>query len=101
ALLIEALEIDRGALRELLELPLSQPLPAHALDCRVRVLVGAARSLNSTQPSQPMGMLLDGQVQRAVGRTEIAVRLGAIRDPADMHLTEHRAQRPAASAFHA
>jgi hypothetical protein len=84
----------------MLGLSLPQLLPARALDRGLRVLKGAARCLHSTQPPQPVGMLLDGQVQRAVGRAQVAVRLRAVRDPADGDLAEHRRKRTPASALH-
>ncbi len=83
ALGVEALEVDRRAARQLLDLALAEPLGARARHGRDRVIVRAARRLDSAHPPQPVRVLLDWQVQRAVGRTEIPVRLRAVRDPAE------------------
>jgi len=59
-------------LGELLDLALAQLLAGRATDRRNRIVKRAAR-LDRGEAPQPVGVLLDRQVQQRVGRTQVAL----------------------------
>jgi hypothetical protein len=90
---VEAVEVDRGALGELLDLPVAQPLPGGPLDRPGRLGERAARALHRRQPPQPMGVALCGQVQRPIGGVQVGVAAGTVGQALHAHVPEHRRQR--------
>jgi hypothetical protein len=98
---VEAVEVDRGALGELLDLTLAQDLAGRALDRRERDVIGAPCGLDRRHAPQPVGMLLDGQVQPGVGGAQVRVPLGAVDVPRDHDRPEHAQQRASAPGLHA
>ena len=90
--LVEVLEVDRGELRQLLDLALPEPLPGRALDRLDRVLEAAAGRLQRRELAQPVGVTLDRQVQRRVGGMQVRRLRRPIRQPRDRHRPEHRLQ---------
>lgn len=89
---VELVEVDCCPLRELLNLPVAQPLPADLLDRGGRLGERAAGTLDGRQPPQPVGVLLVGQVQRPVSRVQVGVPAGTVGDPPHLDVPEHRGQ---------
>jgi len=89
---VEGIDITGGSFGELLHHPLAQPLPRGPLDRLDRGLKRAACALDGRQPPKPMGVLLGGQVQHAIGRMQVAASAATVGDPPDLDLTEDRRQ---------
>jgi len=91
--LVEALEVDRGERRELLDLALAEPLPGVAFDRLARGLEAASGALHRSQLAQPVRVALDRQIQRRVGGMQVPHPGRPIRQPLHAHGPEHRLKR--------
>jgi len=89
---VEGVEIHRGALGQLLDLTLAQPLPGGPRHRGGRVGERAPRAFDRRQPAQPVGVLLCRKVQHGISRVQVGVSAVTVGHPPDPDRPEHGGQ---------
>jgi len=89
---VEGVEIHRGALGQLLDLTLAQPLPGGPRHRGGRVGERAPHAFDRRQPAQPVGVLLCRKVQHGISRVQVGVSAVTVGHPPDPDRPEHGGQ---------